>query len=214
LLPGVARETTTAELGPAAIRAELGKYVFAYLGIHEPYYTRGHFPAFGVFIAPGAESYPACNASRRDLDSPEVTGDLSLQFLLADDSRKLAALELAIDPRHDRDFWKYWGAPEHWGDEYSESHWTWVHEFHFYRRVACGQFAAVLWPNEMVVDTKSGALRLSEITDDAQEFRQANPQCKVVLYEPSVSEPARTFTAASAAAARYYLENGEFPEYV
>jgi hypothetical protein len=203
-------------VAPTAARVGLDDFIFAYHGIHDPYYARTHFPAFGVFIRKQAETFPGCNATRRDLASPEVDPSMEamLYFHLPHEARELAVVELENDPRHEGKFWRYWGNPELWDGDYARNHWQWVFEFHFLKSIPSTLFDAVLWPLEIRVNPWIRGRILAPLTREQEEFTRLNPNCKVVSYMASTSRPGLAFISASAQAAEHYLREGAFPSFV
>jgi hypothetical protein len=212
----VAKSGTVASM---AVRLGLNEFVFTYLGVHDPYYSRTHFPAFGVFAKRDIEVFPSCNATRRDLASPEVITDddatILLQFLLPVDARELAGTELQTDSRHKGSFHCYWGFPEFWNDHtYAKQNWQWKYEFHFFDSIPTTQFDAVLWPMEMRVNRWTRGRVPAPLTARQAEFAAAHPNCAVIPYEPSTRRPGQAFVSASARVAEYYLRNSHFPALV
>jgi len=213
-------------VGSTAARWGLDEFVFTYLGVHDPYYARTHFPAFGVFVKRGAETFPRCNATRRDLASPETGGDddatVRLQFLLPSDARdlpsdtrELASLELGNDDRHQGSFRRYWGFPEFWADAgYATDSWKWKHEFHFLEQIPTTNFDAILWPREMRVNAWTRGFVPAPLTDRQSEFMDAHKQCAVISYSPSTHYPASAFVSASARVAEHYVRTGSFPTFI
>jgi len=209
----------------AATAAGLNGFVFTYLGIHEPYYSQTHFPAWGIFVSPKLETFPHCNATRRDLASPEVDRSLPirLQFVLPTDARHLAILQVLHDERHGGKLKHFWGDPDlwdaplkqtqpvFWEGTYGDRHWTWVPEFHFCDSVPLTEFSAVLWPVETVVNPYTFGRFPAPPTKDLDEFRTKNPDCAVVEYRSSFTKPGTALLRASAAAVEHFLANGSFP---
>jgi hypothetical protein len=204
-----------------ASKVGLNDFVFTYLGVHEPYYARQLFPAFGIFVNVKAESYPGCIATRRDLKSGDVKLDVEndpnpkqimVQFLLPQDARTLALQELYLD-RHRGSFRHYWGHPELWHGEYAEKHWQWVFEFHFKKTIPASAFHAILWPKgNKECRFRIGRIPLTYTVDPAIYVKQ-NPQCKIIFFDPALNRtPEKAFVSASAKALEYYLSHGDFPE--
>ena len=195
----------------------LNKYVFTYLGVHEPWYARTYFPAFGIFVRTTAEEFPYCIATRRDLKSDEVnSSELRKQFLRPNDARQLALYELSRN-RHNGDFFHYWGNPVQWcqNQEYVDNHWKWVYEFHFYEKLSVPNFHAILWPREKMVASFSNEWFPTEYTNDQEEFKKLYPDCRIICYEPSISlTPQAAFVTASQRAIEYFVKKNEFPKFV
>lgn len=201
----------------AAVARECGldHYVFAYLGTHDPYYATRHrcisFP-FGVFIAKQNESLPSCNATRRDLGSPEVSPPHYQQFLSPPQGRELSAYEVANDGRHKGDYWRYWGGARYWREpDFPQDQWKWKIEFHYRDKLPLTEFEAVLWP---IVDTPSvtGGYKLSSLQIAAADFRMRHSHCSVVEYRCTAGTAQVDFVSASYAVARYLIETGHYPE--
>jgi len=220
LLSHASRETTNEHPQDATVAATaknwgLNQFVFSYLGVHDPYYARANFPAFGVFINKEAETFPRCNATRRDLATLEAaTNEAALYFLLPDNARELAGLELESTADCQGQFWRYWGAHQYWDDEFSRNHWRWKIEFHFLNSVPASEFEAVLWPIEpaRVSPFRRGRFPLRPSEQD--DYAAQNPASVIISYDCPTSEPGLAFVRASASAAIYYLTHGEFPHRV
>lgn len=217
----IANGTEAGYVGPSAIRAELENYVFAYLGIHNPYYIRdplrqlGTVPGFGIFIDTKLESQEPrhCHASWRDLDSPESKMYVLAfrRFLLKPEhGRELANLQAFI--RHDGDPWRYWGAEPHFSPDDT---WTWTIEFRFQERVPATAFKAILWPIINKASSLMGGRSVhTRLELDADKFQASYPNCTVIKYRVSARSgggPA-ALIRASTLAARYFSEWGEFPK--
>lgn len=206
-------------LGYRAKTAGLDDFVFAYLGIHEPRYARGIYPAFGVFVANShpIERFPRCNASSRNLDSDELGEDfenIEKCFLLPDHARALMAHEILA--RHAGDFWHYWGTSQHCRDAaYRRQHWNWKIEFHYRGEVSVNDFAAILWP----IQARSLSFDFGSTPDesyrrDAAKFRQMCSECSVIEYEWDPTSPSVSFLRASELATKFLLEHDRFPRSV
>jgi len=206
--------TTARTVGFNARAVLLDQFVFSYLGVHNPYYARGSFPAFGVFISKPLEEYPLCNCTRRDLAVVTTGEALSTYFLLPEDGRRLAAMEVTHDPQHQGDFWHYWGAEQHWKGKYPTVQWRWMFEFHFRNRVSIHNVDAVLWPHVLSVDPWTLGSAVSEVAEDQARFAQIFPKCTVISYNPSTARPAIAFVRASEKAARHFLKHKAFPRHV
>jgi hypothetical protein len=195
-------------------RLKLHHFVFSYFGIHDSYYTRGGelaIPGFGVFIKTKLENFPVCNATRRDVNSPEVKRPLAREFLLPGDAKALAFLQAENDDRHGGDFWHYWGDPGlFFDDHYSNSHWEWKIELHFRDRVPVEDFAAILWPFELRA-VRAGRLE-RRMLGEYEVFQSLFPECKVIPYNWEEPGQNSSLLVASYAVARYYLANNKFPE--
>lgn len=208
-----------------AIECNLHHFVFAYLAVHDPYYAEQGRPEdvaptqwpFGVFIPHTLDEFPRCNATRRDLASPDVkngTEGLEAQFLMPDDARRYAEYECQNDERHKGDFWHYWGGYQYWRDpKYKEENpWTWRLEFHYLNSVLVEQVSAVLWPVGMV-RLESGGWRPT-LTDnkEVQRFRMEYPGISLVTYNWDPDDFSDSLIRASYSVMRYYLDKGLFPD--
>lgn len=197
----------------ASTASEIGfdSYVFTYLGVHDPFYARNHFPAFGVFVRSDRETFPKCIATRRDLASKDIAFPLLWrQFLKPLDSRQLLVTELQWG-HCDGSFERYWGYPAHWNVD----HWQEVYEFHFRENIPVSDFAAILWPREFMLDPYDGGLVPQPHTADQKEFLSNFPNCKVIFYDPQPhGDPLKAFVKASAEAVEYYRINKRFPEFL
>jgi hypothetical protein len=201
----------------------LDEYVFTYLGIHDPYYARTHFPAFGIFVSKSAEKHPQSNASSRDLSSPEFAAfvktltpdEILLHFYLPDRGRQLAAREFQTDAHdHGGDFKKYWGSPELWEGDYARDHWKWMFEFHFLDNIPCSEFDAVLWPLETHYNPWTRGRIPSKASEDRSNFAKQHPSCTIISYPSSFAKPGLGFIYASWQAIGHYLQHGIFPSTV
>jgi len=198
---------------PNAKLAGLDEFVFAYLGVHDPYYAHSDFPAFGVFLAKQStfECFPFCHATRRNLDSPELKlAEMTVekQFLLPDDARKLADIESLTDPRHNCDPWQYWSAYPY----FSRTSWEWKVEFHYKGQVKIDDFIAILWPTEKAILTRSSGFKVdTRLNRDARRFQSVCKRCQVVEYPYDADDPERALIEASSIAARKFIETGKFP---
>jgi hypothetical protein len=201
-------------IGPRALAAGLDKFVFSYLGIHNPFYCRGSFPGFGVFIRVTEEVFPKCNATRRNLSSPEVSAnECSSEFLLPTDVRELVSNE--VESRHSGDVWRYWGHPDYWTSAYALNMWQWLAEFHFVNRIGVESFEGILWPNDTAASPSySGRMYADQLREDHRKFRQQFETCQIITYKPSKARPITAFVKASYDAAFYYATNRRFPEFV
>ncbi len=201
---------------PEARLVQLNRFVFAYLGVHDAFYSRRHdggfTQAFGLFLRKSIEVFPYCNATRRDLASKESSfkSDPRADFLTAEHARRLCGCQVAKDARHKGDFWQYWGASEFWNPKYAEEHWEWKYEFHFFEKVAVNDLEAVLWP-EVAASAVGGGTRLSSLHDRAEAFRGRFPQCHIVFYDWDDRLPTKSFLDASTAVTKFRLAHGKYP---
>ena len=196
-----------------ARKSKLNRFVFAYHGIHDPYYARSNeidVAAFGVFIKTHIERFPRCHATRRDLDSREAESPPNREFLLPDDARLLIKYQVTYDKRHRGDFWHYWGSENYFrNSNYANTHWHWKAEFHFFKEVPLKAIDAILWPFEIWGRQRQfliGGNRLK------QDFESRHPSCKVIPYHWSNLEPTFSLIRASFAVARYLSDFGKYPE--
>lgn len=204
----------------------LDDFVFTYLGCHEPYYGASRdpdddaydaFPIFGLFIKRELERFPECNASRRDLASSESSPDTESEFLLPNDARVLAAHEVSNNPRHQGDFWHYWGCRRYRNmgslserRQYVSQQWEWKMEFHFRERIEKLSFGAILWPIEPMA-IGAGTTRFTHLSEESDAFRRHFPEIDVVTYEWDQANSADTFATASEAVTRYFLRYNRYP---
>ena len=198
---------------------QLNKFVFAYLGVHDPVYARNYSDglftqSFGLFLKRSIESFPYCNATRRDLASVESSFlvNPNADFLFAEHGRRLCRCEIVKTAKHKGDFWQYWGAGEFWKPAYISDHWKWKYEFHFLDRVPVDDFEAILWP-EVSAGMKSGGTGFSALHDRAKAFQQHYPQCKIVFYEWNDRAPIMSFVNASTAVTKFRLARGDYPQF-
>ncbi len=191
-------------------------FVFAYLGTHEPHHSRGHWPGFGVFIAPGApaEQFPAVNATVRNLDSPVVKkGPFphNEYFVHPEHARHLAAQDTVYT--HDGDIWHYLGGASHLADPtYVATRWQWLYEFHYKERIDTELFDAILWPVvRMPRAMEMGWTDRNRLATDMQRFRELHPACHIVQYRVHPSFPSRSFLVAAAHTMRSVVANEDYP---
>jgi hypothetical protein len=209
------------ELGPKmeeARAANLDKFVFAYLGVHDPYYARQTgcqmaYKAFGVFLGRDLDVFPACNATRRDLASKEAEKPPNREFLLPQDARTYSQYQVLNDKNHVDDFWHYWGGYHYWMvAEYREKHWEWKIEFHYREEVPVGRLEAILWPVEFVSVRLRGGIQAKDNSESVSElelFRRSHPGVWVVPY--SWSSVRHAFVISSYATVRYVLRHQRVP---
>jgi hypothetical protein len=196
---------------------KLDQFVFAYLGVHDPFYARqtGRLfatKAFGVFLGVDLDVFPKCNATRRDLAA--CTGPPQREFLLPRDARLYSHYQVLNDPVHFGDFWHYWGSYPYWKDaDYRTRHWTWKVEFHYRTKIPVGKLEAILWPVEFVAARvgRAGHARLdSESRAEIRLFRSKYPRVFVIPY---IWDSAyHTFVNASYAVVVYVLKHGTYPD--
>lgn len=210
ILPGEPRRGM-----PVARQLTLDHFVFAYLGIHDPYYARQGVirqPPFGIFIATENEKFPRVVTTRRDMGSDEVSSDeIAAAFLLPLDGRQLAYYESIYDPRHNGDFWHYWGSPQcSDGPDFHAKCWSWLVEFHYQDAVPVSTFVAIMWPHEYVVFDGGG--RALRPIGQRDTFASENHQCHVIPYVWSRGSDGQDFRQASDDVTRFFAKNRHFPE--
>ena len=208
-------------MGRNALEAGLEHFVFAYLGTHQPYYARAAYPAFGAFFKKDEHAgvFPRLNATRRDLDSPEVNINqqpLENHFILPEHARQLAAIETTLDPRHNNDHMHYLGGHQYWNEvDFVAKNWEWKVEFHYRDDVQLNMLDAILWPEEdnPLVST-AGYSALNKLDSDANKFKALNSGCSIIKYKPSRHKAAFDFVRASTNVLEYYIEHNCYPHHV
>jgi hypothetical protein len=207
----------------------LENYVFAYLGIHQPYYARKqddqlgiHAKPFGIYLKnptqhPLAERYPFNHASRRDIGSPEVLTP-SEEYLHSDKARHLMAYQVVNDPDHEKDdetssFWHYYGDVQNWKQgDYANNSWGKKAEFRFFEKLDLDCISAVLWPIWIENIKNDGDFELSKTHADLNRYTTAFPDIKFITYSLDLADPEICFVEASCVALKYFLKTGIFPD--
>jgi hypothetical protein len=201
-----------------AKRVKLDRFVFAYFGVHDPYYARSgeiDVAAFGIFIQTDLERFPKCNATRRDLSSAEAEWPPDREFLLPIDARIIAKQQVASEKHHKDDFWHYWGNEQYFMDPgYANEHWSWKTELHFFERVDVKHMDAVLWPYELRgrLNDWGGRRRYFIGGDAANQFKKFHPSCQVIPYHWSNAKPTLSLVKASGAVSRFLVVKGRYPD--
>lgn len=211
----------------------LKNYVFAYLGMHQPYYARSigdkiglHTKPFGVFfktpeMATKIEEFPHHHATRRDISpfNEEVNqAHIDLEYLLSSDARTITSYQICNDQAHKQlgdimeNFWHYYGNPQYFNDVlYANNSWKKNAEFHYFEKVETDEIAAVLWP--VWIEGTDGVDELySETHEDVQFYSKQFPLIKFITYDLDLRDPESCFIEASYVALRFFLKNNKFPE--
>jgi len=171
----------------------LSNYIFAYLGIHDFYYswdeaTKKDLPAFGVFLPSTFKrkdiSNIEINATRRDLSSSQSLPNKQKEFLSSELARTYATYQIANEHK---DFWDYWGDCKKLENDavYRKNLWEQKIEFHYLEKINCSDFAALLWPLEEVFSQNVKSINPEDIKK-MNEFKKENPD--VIIY-PYTFEP-------------------------
>ncbi|MDR2472395.1 MAG: hypothetical protein LBD53_02365 [Tannerella sp.] len=185
----------------------LNRFVFAYLGSHEPYYAgQDTDPAFGVFISRNLEYLETSNASRRDLASPEIREPIQDEFMMPEDARKIIALE--IENNHQGDIWSYWGNPN--GD--LKKMWESKAEMHFLDKIQISDIKGILWPVKINTYSANGR-DYSQHTREQQEFAELYPHIKIYNYtwKSNFNYGSKSFINASCCVSKHYFSNNDYP---
>ncbi len=196
----------------------LDDFVFAFFGIHDPYYAslkpQGKEPLiapFGVFVKKEIENFRVCNVSRRDCASfKDENINLLTQFFIPSDARKLVVCD--IHDYHNDDFWHYWGTDALWKNDYANDHWRNVFEFHYHKEVRVDKFEAILWPLERT--SMSNGISYEDDEKEITDFKNTNMTCNVIKYRFESRFGFGSFVTASYRAIKHYQEHGSFPEIV
>jgi hypothetical protein len=211
----------------------LENYVFSYLGIHQPYYSRVKndklgilSKPFGVFIKcplikPETEKFPHNHASRRDIGEENTEVDQSnidLEFLLPRDARRLMSYQICNDQDHNRFndqiecFWHYYGNMKYWSDNtYATESWKKKAEFRFFEKLDISDISAILWP--VWIEGSDGiSEQYSKTHEDLQIYSKKFPNIKFITYDLDLTNPEISFVEASYIASFFFLENNKFPE--
>lgn len=193
----------------------LNDYVFAYLGIHDTFYSRNReldipVPAFGVFLSPSIEKKYNANATRRDLSSPESIEDKSKEFLSTELARIYAAYQIANN--HDNNFRDYWGDYTKIINDknYRENNWKWKIEFHYLAKIDCCDFEALLWPVREIKVSSEETLLDPDALSEIEEFSKENPKVKVYAYKCDFRKPESCFYYASFLITDFYFKNIDY----
>lgn len=211
----------------------LKNYVFSYLGIHQPYYSRMQedklgllSKPFGVFIKnpysnPDLEIFPENHASRRDVgkDNDDVDQkNLDFEYLLPRDARLLMAYQICNDHVHKVAidqidcFWHYYGNKKYWADkDYADNSWKKKAEFRFFEKLELSEISAVLWP-VWIHGSDEENEEYSRTHDDVQVYSKKYPDIKFITYDLDLRNPEICFVEASYIALEFYLKNNKFPE--
>jgi hypothetical protein len=218
------------------IPSGLENYVFAYLGIHQPYYAKeiegqlGFIPKpFGVFIThslngQSQEIFPHHHSSRRDVGKENEDVDqkkIENEYLLPEDARKLMAYQIFNDRAHKIGktandwFWHYYGCPDYWQDNnYASNSWKKKAEFRFFEKIPIANIAAVLWPVWLDGHDENGEDIFSHTHEELTTYASMFPDCKFITYDLDLKDPEISYIDASYWATKYYLEFNRFPENV
>ena len=196
-------------------------FVYAYLGIHDHFYSRTKtekkgvriaVPAYGAFLTNDLDNMPKTNATSRDLSSPEIVGinkeDL---FLKPSDARIYTAYE--ISNRHNNNFWKYWGDLDSYRNEkdYLKDNWQWKTEFHYFDKVEINKFTALLWPIKTVFTSKDVSGLNPKTISEIETFKTENPNVVIYQYEWDLSNSFFRFAWASYIVTHYFYQKRVLP---
>ena len=196
-------------------------FVYAYLGIHNNFYSMTKsgkkggkiaIPAFGAFLAKELDSATNSNATIRDLSSPECK-DYNKEdlFLTPEKGRLYTAYE--ISNRHNNDFWKYWGSLDYYRNEkdYLKDNWQWKTEFHYHDKVDINNFIALLWPFRESVISKNTSIQNPKILKEIEDFKKDNNNVIIYMYKWDLSDAFFRFAWASYIVSNYFYENSKLP---
>jgi hypothetical protein len=207
---GIYKEEVSTNLGEGEI---LSNYVFAYLGIHDPYYSWDkerniYVPAFGAFLPSSIGDKYNANATRRDLSSPQSLSDKSKEFLSTVLARTYAAYQIANEHEN---FWDYWGDYNYIDNNatYLDDLWKWKIEFHYLDKVNCCDFAALLWPVEKIYKPNRTSIN-SDIINEIKGFKKDNPNVIVYPYIWDSRYPRLSFCYASFLITDFFYSNLEY----
>jgi len=194
----------------------LKDYVFAYLGIHDHHYAKDPtlitcIPAFGVFIPSHIENkHMYNNATRRDLSSPEASYDKSKEFLSIALARNYVAYQIVN--KHDENFWCYWGKHDKIisDKKYSDEHWKQKIEIHYWKRINCCEFAALLWPILQIKSSDGTEFDDPDMIKEISEFKKDNPNVRVYPYACNYRHFWPQFYYASFLITNFYYTNLDY----
>lgn len=222
------------DLSSRNIPEGLENYVFAYLGIHQPYYSRKqddkvgiNTKPFGVFVKSPQddeliEGFDDCHASRRDIGTGNEEVDQlnkELEFLLAENARKLMSYQICNDSLHTcyattqlECFWHYYGNPDLWrNSDYASNSWKKKAEFRYFEKIRTSNIKAVLWPI-WVEGVVEGVPIFSKTYEDLKDISKRFMDIQFITYNLDLRKPEICFIEASYLSIKHYLTNGKFPE--
>ena len=200
-------------------------YVFTYLGIHDPSYAMNHWGAptipVGIFIDRRTEnkSVVEANATFRDLHlnhlKPNFIDRPFEKWLVsAPQARSLCMHE--VRKVYANNFWEYWGDPDSASlksPTETDTLWTRFYEFHLLYLVAPEDFAAVLWPIE-IVESPEHEKSLTRFLPPYEGIVTRFPNLTILTYllPRRGRERRESFFRASFEAAKHFADHHCFPD--
>jgi hypothetical protein len=200
----------------------LHRYVFAYLGCHQPYYAIDpgvHQYPIGIFISVTATESVAnpglINATLRDLavgnSSPAMISPPHHRYFVSSaGARSLCAREVAA--RYSNKFWKYWGDCDEEGvvpDIINGDHWKQLYEFHYLYELPSAHFEAVLWPATPHYGAE-GNVTWMPLAPGLRMHRQ-HPSLRIFLYDSTADDPNAEFVQRTYTLAKHLVNKGLWP---
>lgn len=192
---------------------ELKNYVYAFIGVHEPHYTGFSFPGFGVFIKKDIENQSADNvvALRKN---PFLNKDINVEelLLLPEDGRAISEIDSLVN--YSADIWRYWGYYDVWKDTDRGKKVELLYKY----KVSVDDFAAILWPVEKaILSNNKGYSVCTDMENKANKFKKEHSGCAIVKYPYNFKDAYDgngfyKLIKASSLTAKYYEDNGKFPE--
>lgn len=194
----------------------LDEFVFAYLGVHEYYYTQCqgiNVPAFGAFFKASLDLIkPLANATLYDLESPLASPYKPEDIVLtAQNARELTLNE--ISNSYSNDFYDYWICEGYISKGILDGKkWARKREFHYHEKVDVSELTALLWPLELRYDpvTEKAEIRGATIRE-IRDFKSTYPDVQVFTYIWIGEEGEDRFTFGSHLIAKELLEVGALP---
>ena len=198
------------------------EFVFAYLGIHNPYHRKKDdlpIRPFGIFIKKDVEEFAYCHGTPADVAEENELIDrsnLDKYYLLPSDLRKLKAAEILSDSEIE-DFEYYLGSPDpekwHYNNDYGKNLFKRTGEMRYYRSIGSDDIKAILWPffTDIVYN---GEPYMDENLDMYNAFKKAFPDIDVIKYSHDDSDQLdweMRLIESSYYTTKFYTENGIFP---
>lgn len=216
----------------------LDRFVFSYLGVHDPYHrSRDSPPVMPVGFYINAVDFARAHGNPWDRDfnsnGQVVKSELEYYFLTDADIKNIITWRIENEEIFKEDFWRYFGTEEYWDEEgYLDGHWKNKAELCFYKVVPMKYIQAILWPvwQEYAV---GGRFESNEFEDLSRELKEKYKQTfereiDIIYYRPygveamteetwnsaNLSDFEINLVRASEQVQRYYNKYNCFPEFV
>lgn|GEM_PF-2646999 len=193
----------------------LDEYVFAYLGVHEYYYTQcraSNTPAFGAFFPADLDrTMPDSNVTLYDLQSSNAAPYQPEEMTLyPDDARSITSNE--IHNKYGSDFFNYWICDDYVVNDFiDDNKWMQKREFHYKEKVDVSNLAAILWPLDLSYSPGSGPTIKTSTLVEIVEFQRQYPSIEIYKYLWINAEGYDRFTFASYLIGKDIFELGRLP---